>query len=52
MLLDINNANIKIEYDYNFNNLNGTIDNTSDDVIEINSKTFTLNFNGVIFNTF
>jgi len=46
MLLDINNANIKIEYDYNFNNLNGTLDNTSDDVIEINSKVFSLSFNG------
>tara|TARA_B100001057_G_C22845005_1_gene948646 strand:- start:789 stop:2615 length:1827 start_codon:yes stop_codon:yes gene_type:complete len=51
MLLDINNANIQIEYDYNFNNLNGTLDNISDDVVEINSKTFTLNFNGVRFNT-
>jgi hypothetical protein len=51
MLLDINNANIKIEYDYNFNNLNGTLDNTSDDVIEINSKVFSLSFNGVRFNT-
>ena len=51
MLLDINNANIKIEYDYTHNNLNGTLDNTSDDVIEIKSKTFSLNFNGVRFNT-
>ena len=51
MLLDINNANITIEYDYNFNNLNGTLDNTSDDVIEINSKVFSLSFNGVRFNT-
>ncbi len=51
MLLDINNANIKIEYDYNFNNLNGTLDNTSDDVIEINSKVFSLSFNGIRFNT-
>ena len=51
MLLDINNANINIEYDYNFNNLNGTLDNTSDDVIEINSKVFSLNLNGVRFNT-
>ena len=51
IMIGINNANIKIEYDYYFNNLNGTIDNTADDVIEINSKTLTLNFNGVIFNT-
>ena len=51
MLLDINNADIKIEYDYNFNNLNGTLDNTSDDKIETNSKSFSLNFNGVRFNT-
>ena len=51
MLLDINNANINIEYDYNFNNSNGTLDNTSDDIIEINSKVFSLNFNGVRFNT-
>ena len=51
MLLDIRNANIKIEYDYNFNNLNGTLDNTSDDKIETNSKSFSLNFNGVRFNT-
>jgi hypothetical protein len=51
MLIDINNANIKIEYDYTHNNLNGTLDNTSDDVIEIKSKTFSLNFNGVRFNT-
>ena len=51
MLLDIKNANIKIEYDYNFNNLNGTLDNTSDDVIEINSKVFSLSFNGIRFNT-
>ena len=51
MLLDINNANIKIEYDYTHNNLNGTLDNTSDDFIETKSKTFSLNFNGVRFNT-
>ena len=51
MLLDLNNANIMIEYDYNFNNLNGTSDNTSDDKIETNSKSFSLNLNGVRFNT-
>lgn len=51
MLLDINNARIRIEYEYDFYNKNGTNDDTSDDTTEKKSKTFTLIFNGVRFNT-
>lgn len=51
MLLDINNANIKIEYEYDSLNINDTVDDTSDDQVEVKSKTFTLSFSGVRFNT-
>ena len=50
MLLDINNARISIEYDYDEVNTNTTVDDTSDDTIEKSSKTYLINF-GLYFNT-
>ena len=50
MLLDLRNAIIRIEYEYNQVDKNGTESNTSDDVTEKKSKTFLMNF-GMHFNT-
>ncbi|MGB1362678.1 MAG: DUF4270 family protein [Flavobacteriaceae bacterium] len=50
MLLDISNARIKVEYEYDEVDTNGTADNTDDDTTEKKSKTFLLNF-GLNFNT-
>ena len=50
MLLDISNARIKVEYEYDEVDTNGTESDTSDDVTEKKSKTFLLNF-GLNFNT-
>lgn len=45
MLLDVNNANVIIEYEYN------TVDDTSNDIVKAES-TYTLDFGGNIVNTF
>ena len=50
MLLDISNARITLEYEYDELDTNGTANDTSDDVTEKKSKTFLLNF-GLNFNT-
>jgi len=50
MLLDIRNARITIEYEYDEVDTNGTANNSSDDTKEKKSKTFQLNF-GMNFNT-
>ena len=50
MLLDINNARISIEYEYDQVNTNNTVDDTSDDITEKSSKTYLINF-GLHFNT-
>lgn len=50
MLLDIGNARITVEYEYDQIDTNGTENDTADDIIEKKSKTFLLNF-GVNFNT-
>ena len=50
MLLDIRNALIRIEYEYDQVDTNGTESDTSDDVTDKMSKTFLMNF-GMHFNT-
>ena len=50
LLLDIANSRIRIEYEFDQVNTNGTEDDTSDDVTEKESKTFLLSF-GLNFNT-
>lgn len=50
MLLDISNAVIKIEYEFDRYNENGTTDDTSDDTIDIEQKTYSLAFGGVQIN--
>ena len=50
MLLDIRNARITLEYEYDELDTNGTANDNSDDTIEKKSKTFLLNF-GMNFNT-
>lgn len=50
MLLDIRNARIRIEYEYDQVDTNGTANDTSDDVTEKKSKTFLMSF-GLHFNT-
>ena len=51
MLLDINNALIKVNFDYDINNENGTADDITDDFIETANETFNLPLGGVTFNT-
>lgn len=50
MLLDISNARIKVEYEYDEVDTNGTESDTSDDVTEKKSKTFLISF-GLNFST-
>ena len=50
MLLDIANSRIRIEYDYDQVDTNGTEDNTSDDFTVKKSKTFLISF-GLNFST-
>lgn len=50
MLLDISNAQVRIEYEYDEVNTNSTPADTSDDTTEKASKTYMLNF-GFHFNT-
>ena len=49
MALDISNARIALEYDYNFYNTNGT-DDVSDDIIERKKKVNTIPLGGVTYN--
>jgi hypothetical protein len=50
MLLDMANSRIRIEYDYDQVDTNGTEDDISDDVIETKSKTFLISI-GLNFST-
>lgn len=50
MLLDVDNALVRIEYEYDQVNTNDTSDNTADDTIEKKASSFLLNF-GLFFNT-
>ena len=51
MLLDISQASIKIEYEYDKYNKNGTEDDTSDDFIEKSNKSIPINLGGIKINT-
>ncbi len=51
MLLDINNAQIKVRYNYDVNNENGTTDDITDDFTETANGNFNLPLGGVTFNT-
>lgn len=46
MILDLNAAELVINYDYNKYNKNGTDDDLTDDTIDRESKSFKLTFNG------
>ncbi len=52
MLLDIFNARVVLEYDYNYYNANGTADDVSDDIIEIKKKTNIIPLGGVTINLY
>ena len=51
MLLDATNASIKINYTYRKVNQQGTTDDTTDDTVDLEKATETLNLGGVRFNT-
>ena len=51
MLLDINNANITVNYEYDDYNTNGTVDDLSDDKIEKAEKEFVMSFKGIHVNS-
>tara|TARA_B100002052_G_C15869737_1_gene594082 strand:- start:708 stop:2462 length:1755 start_codon:yes stop_codon:yes gene_type:complete len=51
MLLDISQANIKVEYEYDKYNKSGTEDDTSDDFIEKGNKSISINLGGFKINT-
>ncbi|MGA1771465.1 MAG: DUF4270 family protein, partial [Flavobacteriaceae bacterium] len=51
MLLDLGGAEIKITYSYDSYNLNNTEDDTSDDTIDREEKTYTMPLGGVQVNT-
>jgi hypothetical protein len=51
MLLDIQNAYVKVVYEYEDYQTQGTLGDTSDDEIVIAEKEFTLNLNGIRINT-
>ena len=51
MLLDIQNANINIVYEYDDYQTQGTLGDTTDDTIEKAEKEFSLSFNGIRINT-
>lgn len=51
MLLDINSASIKIQYDYNLYNDAGSSDDLTDDFTERDTQTFNLILGGVTFTT-
>ena len=51
MLLDIQNANINIVYEYDDYQTQGTLGDTTDETIEKAEKEFSLSFNGIRINT-
>ena len=51
MILDISNAGIVLEYNYNFYNTNGTTDQ-SDDIIERKTKTNSIPLGGIYINQY
>lgn len=51
MLLDLDNAVIKVTYDLDFYNDSGTTDDLSDDYISKVNETFNITLDGVTFNT-
>ena len=51
MLLDLSNARVVINYDYNYYNANGT-DDVTDDIIERKKKTSSIPFGGVSINLY
>ena len=48
MLLDIQNAEIKISYEFKDNNTQGTLEDLTDDTIEILERNFSISL-GVLF---
>ena len=51
MLLDIQNAEVKVTYEYDVYQTQGTLSDLSDDTIEVSEKDFSLIFNGIRINT-
>jgi hypothetical protein len=52
MMLDISNARIVLEYDYNSYNINDTYDDVSDDTIEIKKASSVIPLGGVTINIY
>ena len=50
MLLDIQNAEIKVSYEFKDNNTQGTVDDLTDDTIEIIERNFSLSLGGTFLN--
>ena len=50
MLLDIQNAEIKISYDFKDNNTQGTLEDLTDDTVEIIERNFSLSLGGTFLN--
>ena len=50
MLLDIQNAEIKISYEFKDNNTQGTLEDLTDDTIEILERNFSLSLGGAFLN--
>jgi len=51
MLLDIQNAEVKVTYEYDVYQTQGTLGDLTDDTIEVSEKDFSLIFNGIRINT-
>ena len=51
MLLDIQNAEVKVTYEYDNYQTQGTLGDLSDDTTELAEKDFSLTFNGIRINT-
>ena len=49
MLLDIQNAEIKISYEFKDNNTQGTLEDLTDDTIEILERNFSLGLGGAFY---
>ena len=52
MILNFNEAEIKVEYEYKEYNKQGTTDDTSDDTVDITDGDFRFLFNGIKLNSF
>ena len=52
MILNFNEAEIKVEYEYKEYNKQGTTDDTSDDTVDIEDGDFRFLFNGIKLNSF